>query len=43
LTASSNADIMPDMKTFTVRDLDREPSVVLDAADRHGAVRITGK
>ena len=31
---------MSDMKTFTVRDLDRKPSDVLDAADRHGAVRI---
>jgi hypothetical protein len=31
---------MSDMKTFTVRDLDREPSVVLDAVDRDGVVRI---
>ena len=31
---------MSDMKTFTVRDLDREPSIVLDEADRCGAVRI---
>ena len=31
---------MSDMKTFTVRDLDRKPSSVLDAADRDGAVRI---
>jgi hypothetical protein len=31
---------MSDMKTFTVRDLDREPSAVLDAADRDGAVRV---
>jgi hypothetical protein len=31
---------MSDMKVFTVRDLDREPSTVLDAADRYGAVRI---
>jgi hypothetical protein len=35
-----NADIMSDMKTFTVRDLDREPGAVLDVADRDGAVRI---
>ncbi len=28
------------MKTFTVRDLDRKPAVVLDASDREGAVRI---
>ena len=31
---------MSDMKIFTVRDLDREPSVVLDVADRDGVVRI---
>ena len=31
---------MSDMKTFTVRDLDREPALVLDACDREGAVRI---
>jgi hypothetical protein len=31
---------MSDMKTFTVRQLDREPALVLDAADREGAVRI---
>jgi len=29
---------MSDMKTFTVRDLDREPAAVLDAADRDGSV-----
>jgi hypothetical protein len=28
------------MKTFTVRELDRTPAVVLDACDREGAVRI---
>jgi hypothetical protein len=28
------------MKTFTVRDLDREPAAVLNACDREGAVRI---
>ena len=28
------------MKTFTVRDLDRSPAVVLDTCDREGAVRI---
>jgi hypothetical protein len=28
------------MKTFTVRELDREPSVVLDSADKEGAARI---
>jgi len=31
---------MSDMKTFTVRDLDRQPGTVLDAADRDGVVRI---
>lgn len=28
------------MKTFTVRELDREPATVLDAADRDGLVHI---
>ena len=28
------------MKTFTVRQLDREPATVLDACDREGSVRI---
>jgi hypothetical protein len=32
--------MMSDMKTFTVRDLDRTPSVVLDACDRDGEARI---
>ncbi|HZQ47479.1 MAG TPA: hypothetical protein VFC07_10735 [Verrucomicrobiae bacterium] len=40
LDFSANADIMSDMKTFTVRELDRQPSAVLDAADRDGVVRI---
>jgi hypothetical protein len=31
---------MSDMKTFTVRELDRQPATVLDAADREGIVRI---
>lgn len=31
---------MSDMKTFTVRELDREPAKVLDAADKEGLVRI---
>ncbi len=31
---------MSDMKTFTVRELDREPGVVLDAADKEGMVCI---
>jgi hypothetical protein len=32
--------MMSDMKTFTVRDLDRSPSVVLDASRADGCVRI---
>lgn len=36
----ANADILSDMKTFTVRELDREPSAVLNAADKDGIVRI---
>ena len=28
------------MKTFNVRDLDRQPAEVLDTCDREGAVRI---
>ncbi len=31
---------MSDMKTFTVRQLDRQPATVLDACDREGSVRI---
>lgn len=31
---------MSDMKTFTVRDLDRTPSLVLDTCDKEGEVRI---
>ena len=31
---------MSEVKTFTVRELDRQPSAVLDACDREGAVRI---
>jgi hypothetical protein len=40
LTFVTDADIMSVMKTFTVRELDREPAAVLDACDREGAVRI---
>ena len=40
LDFSMNADIMSDMKMFTVRQLDREPAAVLDAADKEGVVRI---
>src|SRR5262245_8716327 len=36
LDFAANADIMSDMKTFTVRELDREPATVLDAADKDG-------
>jgi hypothetical protein len=31
---------MSDMKTFTVRELDREPAAVLDAADKDGLARV---
>ena len=37
---SANAEMMSDMNTFTVRDLDRSPSVVLNACDRDGEARI---
>ena len=35
-----NADIMSDMKTFTVRDLDRTPALVLEACRTDGCVRV---
>jgi hypothetical protein len=38
-----NADKMSAMKTFTVRELDREPAAVLKACDREGAVRIRSR
>ena len=31
---------MSDMKTFTVRELDRSPSIVLDASRADGCVRV---
>jgi hypothetical protein len=42
LTVQENADIMSDMtiKTFTVRELDRSPAVVLDAAEAEGVVLV---
>jgi hypothetical protein len=40
LTRHPNADTMSDMKTFTVRELDRQPALVLDACDRDGRVLI---
>jgi hypothetical protein len=40
LTFSANADILSDMKIFTVRQLDREPATVLDACDREGVVQV---
>ncbi len=40
LRAGVKSDILSDMKTFTVRDLDRKPGAVLDACDQEGAVRI---
>jgi hypothetical protein len=32
--------MMSDMKTFTVRDLDRRPNQVLEACDSYGEARI---
>ena len=32
------SDILSDMKKFTVRDLDREPGLVLDTCDKEGEV-----
>ncbi len=32
--------MLSDMKTFTVREMDRKPAVVLDACDSEGAVRV---
>lgn len=32
--------MLSDVRTFTVRDLDRKPGAVLDACDREGAVQI---
>ena len=40
LDPKCNADIMSDMKTFTVRDLDRTPAAVLEACRADGRVRI---
>jgi hypothetical protein len=34
------SDILSDMKTFTVRQLDRETARVMEACDTYGAVRI---
>jgi antitoxin component of MazEF toxin-antitoxin module len=34
---------LSDVKTFTMRDLNRKPSVVLDVCDSEGAVRIRQK
>ncbi len=40
LDTLANADMMSDMKTFTVRDLDRSPSTVLEASKADGRARI---
>jgi len=40
LTGHTITDMMSDMKTFTVRELDRQPGVVLNAADKDGVARI---
>jgi len=34
------ADMMSDMKTFTVRELDRSPGTVLEASKKDGRARI---
>lgn len=34
---------MSDMKTFTIRDLDRQPAKVLAAADHHGVARVRSR
>ena len=40
LRSAISSDILSEMKTFTARDLDRQPARVLDACDREGAIRI---
>ena len=40
LDDATNADMMSDTKTFTVRELDRTPAVVLAACDRDGEALI---
>ena len=40
MTGKTSSDLISVMKTFTVRELDRQLSEVLDAADREGIVRI---
>lgn len=43
LDTLSYADIMSDMKTFTVRELDRSPGVVLEASRIDGKARIRAR
>ena len=43
LDTPSYADIMSDMKTFTVRELDRSPGVVLEASRIDGKARIRAR
>jgi len=43
IDSSTNADMMSDMKTFTVRDLDRMPGEVLKACDSEGVVRVRSR
>ena len=40
LTKAANADILSDVRTFTVRDLDRKTREVLAACEREGEVKI---
>ena len=43
LDTPSYADIMSDMKTFTVRELDRSPGEVLEASRIDGKARIRAR
>jgi hypothetical protein len=43
LDTPSYADIMSDMKTFTVRELDRSPGEVLEASRIEGKARIRAR
>jgi hypothetical protein len=40
LGSLANADMMSDLKIFTVRDLERHPARVLESCDAHGEARI---
>jgi hypothetical protein len=40
LTYELEADILSDMRTFTLRDMDRQPRELIKACEREGAIRI---